>query len=213
MILSNEIKEKLQILNTEVDKVEDFVNFKIFGLDAIEDGQIGYSMDPGGKYLVSDEEGSWKSEWIVVGYEILCGDPIIIDTKEIGFPVSSLIHGMGDWDGGIYLSESLDKFINAIRKLNKFIDEKACINSVPRITCDDLDNLLNKIIKEDKYGDLENWKSMLNPIYESTQEYEDTLTRKINKLSEEGMKINEISIRLNMSVKDAYRYLRRKSEE
>ncbi|MPM97460.1 hypothetical protein SDC9_144633 [bioreactor metagenome] len=123
------------------------------------------------------------------------------------------MHGMGDWDGGIYLSESLDKFINAIRKLNKFIDEKASVNSVPRITCDDLDNLINEIIKEDKYGDLENWKSMLDQIYESTQVYEDTLTMKIKKLSEEGMKINEISINLNMSVKDVYRYLRRKSEE
>lgn len=209
MILTEEIEEKLKTLKNEVDKVEDFIDFKILALDCIEDGQVGYSVDSNGNSLVSEDKGSWKSEWIVIGYETLCGDPIIIDTSEIDFPVSSLMHGMGTWDGGTYLSESLDKFTNSMKKINELIYEKTMENTVPRISCKDLDNLIGEIIKEDEYGDLDSWKSLINPIYVTTKEYENKLTRKVNELSQKGMKINEIATTLNMSLKDTYHYLKK----
>ena len=213
MVLSDEIIEKLLKLKREVEKIEDHVNFNIFGLNDIEEGQIGYSVDQDGNSLVSVEEGAWKAEWIVIGYETLCGDPIIIDTNEAGFPVSSLMHGMGDWDGGIYLSKSLEKFTCEVEKINKFICEKAEGKTVPMITCESLDNLVNEIISEDEYGDIESWKSMLDPIYESTKQYEKSLAKKVGNMSEDGMKIKDISVRLNMSAKDTYRYLKMKNED
>ncbi|GLC31176.1 hypothetical protein [Clostridium omnivorum] len=212
MIFNNKIREKLLKLKNEAEKMEEFAEFKIFHPDELEGEQVGYSIDKDGNSLVSNEEGAWKSEWIVVGYEILCGDPIIIETNQIGYPVSSLMHGMGDWDSGIYLSDSLDKFTDGIIKINQFISEKSMANVVPRITCKDLDNLIKEIIKEDEYGDFDNWKSMLDPIYESTKEYEDNLTKRVKKLSEGGLIIKEISDRLNMSIKDTYKYLRRDVE-
>lgn len=212
MILNYEIKEKLLKLKNEVEKIEDLIKFNIFHLDDLECEQVGYSIDKEGNSLISNEEGAWKSEWIVIGYEILCGDPIIIETNETGYPVSSLMHGMGDWNGGIYLSDSLDKFTDEIIKINQFISKKSMENAVPRITCESLDNLIKEIIEEDEYGDFDNWKSMLDPIYESTKEYEDDLTRRVKKMSEDGLKIQEISDRLNMAIKETYKYLRRNIE-
>lgn len=209
MVLSDEIKEKLLKLKNETKKLEEFTEFMIFYPHEIEKGQVGYSIDKEGNSLISSEEGSWQPEWIVIGYEILCGDPIIIETNEIGYPVSSLMHGMGDWNSGTYLSDAMDKFTEEIAKINQFINERSMINVVPQITCEDLDTLIKGIIKEDKYGDYDNWRSMLNPIYESTKEYEDNLSRKIQKLSEEGLKIKDISNKLNMSVKDTYKYIKR----
>lgn len=169
MDLDDEIKEKLLKLKRQVKKIEDYVNFDVFSLDNIEKGKIGYSVDQNGNSLVSEEDGAWKAEWIVIGYETLCGDPIIIDTSEVGFPVSSLMHGNGDWDGGVYLSKSLEKFTNGVEKINRFLSEKAAGKSVPMITCDSLDNLINEIIKEDEYASVESWKCLFDPIYESTK--------------------------------------------
>lgn len=209
-LLNDDVKERLLKLNSEVQKIEDFINIRIFALDDLENEQRGYSIDSDGNSLVSDEQGSWKSEWIVIGNEVVCGDPIIIDARKFGVPVSLLTHGMGDWTDGINLSESLDKFTNAIKSINNFIYKKTEQNIVPRITCRELDNLIENIIKDDKYGDADNWKSMLNQIYESTKEYEDNITKKVKKMYDDGIKIKDISDELNMNSKDIYKYLRRK---
>ncbi|KAJ52594.1 hypothetical protein CTM_06401 [Clostridium tetanomorphum DSM 665] len=208
MNLSYELKEKLLLLKREIQKIEEFVNFKFFNIEDIEEEQIGYSIDQDGNFLVSGKEGSWESGWIVIGCENLCGDPIIMDIKEEGFPISLLMHGMGDWSGGTYLSESIDKFINEIKCINNFISEKSMKNTNPRITCRELDDLIYDIIEKNEYGDVDIWKDMLEPIYTSTKEYEDTIINKVKIMSKEGMKINEISTALNMSVKDTYEYLK-----
>ncbi|WML33331.1 hypothetical protein [Clostridium sp. OS1-26] len=213
MILIDEIKEKLEILKKETEKIEEFINFRIFSLHELKEGQVGYSIDSSGNSLVSNEEGSWKGEWIVIGYEVLCGDPIIIDTKEVGFPIFTLMHGMGEWNPGSYLSESIDKFIDEINKINKFISERTMLNTTPRVTCKSLDNLIDEIIEEDEDGDVDNWKSMLYPIYKSTKEYEDAITKKVKMMYENNMKIKDISAALNMSIQDTYIYLKRKIEE
>lgn len=209
MNLSNELKEKLLLLKHESGKIEDFADFNFFNIEDIEEEQIGYSIDEDGNSLVSDEEGSWESGWIVIGCENLCGDPIIIDTKEEGFPITLLMHGMGDWGAGTYLSESIDKFINEIKCINNFIDEKSMKSTNPRITCKELDDLIYEIIEEDECGDADTWKNMLEPIYTSTEEYENAIINKVKIMSKEGVKINEISIALNMSLKDTYGYLKK----
>lgn len=213
MILIDELKEKLQILKRESEKIEEFANFRIFNLDDLEEGQVGYSIDSDGNSLVSNEEGSWKDEWIVIGRETLCGDPIIVDINEVEFPIFKLMHGMGEWSGGSYLSESIEKFTNEIKEVNNFIYEKSMGNTTPRITCNSLDNLINEIIKEDEDGDIDKWRFILEPIYDSTKKYEDALTNKVKEMYKKGIKIKEISLELNMSTKDTYRYLKRNIEE
>jgi len=53
-----------------------YTTVRIYTLDELEEAQMGYSVDPLGNSLVDNAEGSWKKEWLVIGYEDLCGDPI-----------------------------------------------------------------------------------------------------------------------------------------
>jgi len=118
------------------------------------------------------------------------------------------MHGMGNWDGGSYISDSIEHFTKEISRISDFIYEKSIKRSNPRITCEDLDNFVREIIKVDECGDIDIWRSMLEPIYDSTKEYEDTLSKKVKEKAAEGMRIKEISEILNMSVKDTYYYLK-----
>jgi hypothetical protein len=49
--------------------------------------QVGYSVHPDGTSLCGDEDGDWRSNWLVIGDEGECGDPIFIDTAAPGYPV------------------------------------------------------------------------------------------------------------------------------
>jgi hypothetical protein len=41
--------------------------------------------------------GDWQAEWLVIGHEGLCGDPLFIDTEDDDFPVYTADHGEGSW--------------------------------------------------------------------------------------------------------------------
>lgn len=70
---------------------------KLFSASEFEGGQVGYSVAPDGKPLCGDETGAWQSNWIVVGYETGCGDPLFIDTGASELPVFTAMHGEGAW--------------------------------------------------------------------------------------------------------------------
>lgn len=118
------------------------------------------------------------------------------------------MHGIANWEAGTYLSESIEQFTWEIRKVNNFIRVKSSDETNPKITYKDLDKLISEIIKEDKYGDIHYWKFMLEPIYKSTQEYENSLMKKVQTMFEAGMNLKEISEVLNMSLSDIYGYLK-----
>ena len=44
-----------------------------------------------------DADCGWQPEWLVVGHEELCGDPLFIDTDDEDFPVYTAEHGTGAW--------------------------------------------------------------------------------------------------------------------
>jgi hypothetical protein len=60
--------------------------------------QVGYSVHPDGTSLCGDDDGDWRSNWLVIGDEGECGDPIFIDTAAPGYPVYTAWHGEGRWD-------------------------------------------------------------------------------------------------------------------
>ena len=71
---------------------------KLLGADEIERRQIGYSVAPDGKSLCSRAHGAWRSNWIVIGHETACGDPIFVDTDEPTLPVFTALHGESAWE-------------------------------------------------------------------------------------------------------------------
>jgi hypothetical protein len=47
--------------------------------------------------LTGQSEGDWKPNWLVIGFEDLCGDPLFVDIESAGFPVFTAAHGMENW--------------------------------------------------------------------------------------------------------------------
>jgi len=64
----------------------------------LPDLQTGYSISPTGEQLTGTGAGDWRKEWVVIGYEDCCGDPIFIDSSARGFPVYTAVHGEGSWE-------------------------------------------------------------------------------------------------------------------
>jgi hypothetical protein len=56
----------------------------------LEQAQEGYG-------LVSDEASAWDADWVVIGHDEMCGDPVFIDTADDDFPVYTAEHGAGEW--------------------------------------------------------------------------------------------------------------------
>jgi hypothetical protein len=70
---------------------------KLLALPEIERGQVGYSIAADGTSLCSGQDGAWQSCWVVIGYDMACGDPLFIDTDSAALPVFTAIHGQGAW--------------------------------------------------------------------------------------------------------------------
>src|SRR5215467_366979 len=75
-----------------------YTGLKLFSLDELEGSQIGYSISAEGNSFCDGLPGAWKSEWIAIGRDTLCGDPIILNTARPELPVMTAIHGEGSWD-------------------------------------------------------------------------------------------------------------------
>ncbi|MFL0801868.1 MAG: hypothetical protein K6L80_15555 [Agarilytica sp.] len=81
----------------------------LFGSEEIENGQLGYAVSKDGLPLYGENEGQWKKEWYVIGYESGCGDPIFIDTNQEILPVYTAAHGSGAWKKSL-MAESIEMF-------------------------------------------------------------------------------------------------------
>lgn len=204
-----EIKRNLELINLEHEKIREYVNFDIFSFEQLDEFQVGYSIDTDGNSLVTDEEDTWDANWIVIAYETMCGDPIIIDLNEDGYPISSLMHGMDSWGVGGFLADSMDSFINFIKDIGNFLTEKQVLEGKRIIQNRELKTLLNKFLEINKFADFEIWHSLLSPLFDIAEEYEQTLEAKVKKMKKEGKKITEIAHLLNIKPKEVYEYIKK----
>jgi hypothetical protein len=76
----------------------DVGGLKLFPVSSLEDAQVGYSRTHDGKSLVGQDSGAWKGNWMVIGRETCCGDPIFIDVEDTRLPVFTAMHGEGSWN-------------------------------------------------------------------------------------------------------------------
>lgn len=204
-----EIKRNLELINLEYKKIREYVNFDVCSFEQLDEFQVGYSIDTDGNSLVTDEEDTWDANWIVIAYETMCGDPIIIDLSEEGYPISSLMHGMDSWSGGDFLADSMESFINFMKDIGDFLTEKQVLEGKRMILTKELDILLNEFLKRNKFTDFEIWHSLLSPLFDIAEEYEQTMEIKVKKMKEEGKKITEIAHMLNIKPKEVYEYIKK----
>lgn len=85
-----------------------YTEVSLFKEEELTNAQVGYGIDSAGNSLISDR--GWKENWLVIGYEDSCGDPIIIDLYDTNYPVYTSSHGAGFWEL-ILISETFAKFI------------------------------------------------------------------------------------------------------
>jgi len=78
---------------------------RLRGSLSVDKVSIGYSsieLVPAGELASAqqgygDAGGDWQPEWLVIGHEGSCGDPLFIDTEDDDFPVYTAEHGQGSW--------------------------------------------------------------------------------------------------------------------
>lgn len=90
----------------------------LFPLDQLQAAQQGYGIIPEG------DETDWRPEWVVVGNEELCGDPVFIDIDDDEFPVYTAAHGMENWRPQL-LAFSFRHFLQIMEQLQELSRRRA----------------------------------------------------------------------------------------
>ena len=134
----------------------------LFEIDNIEKEQVGYSIDTDGNSLITDEEGSWKANWLVIGFNENVGDPYFIDTSLKGFPVYTSMHGEDIWELTM-IADSFENFIEilgCIQKLSVGRENPVAIEANP-LSDEEVDNLISKIETNNIKSEIWYWESLL----------------------------------------------------
>ncbi len=112
------VPERYLALRTSLPISE--VNFGVggillFEIPEIDAKQVGYSVSPDGKSLSGSGQGAWRPNWLVIGCETACGDPLIIDTSDPSLPVLTDVHGQGEWNP-IKIAVTLEAFVELLKE-------------------------------------------------------------------------------------------------
>jgi len=91
---------------------------ELFNPDSIAECQLGYAVAPDGKSLRSDAPGGWHSDWLVIGHETSCGDPIFM-SQQAPHPVNTAMHGMGTWEA-MPVAPTLESFWKCLALFKHF---------------------------------------------------------------------------------------------
>jgi hypothetical protein len=91
---------------------------KLFSVSELEEGQVGYSVAPDGRSLCSGESGAWQPNWVVIGCETACGDPLFIDIGAVALPVFTAMHGEGAWEP-VQVAASIEAFAKCMEEFSR----------------------------------------------------------------------------------------------
>ena len=91
---------------------------KLFPVDELEEGQLGYSVGDSGEDFTGENAGDWKRSWLVIGYEDSLGDPLFVDLSAAELPVFTAAHGEGEWNP-VLVASSFGGFIKALEEVER----------------------------------------------------------------------------------------------
>jgi hypothetical protein len=91
---------------------------QLFRPDQVPRGQVGSSVRSDGESLVGRGPSDWRPEWIVIGHETACGDPIFA-SLEAPYPVFNAMHGQGYWNPKL-VAPSIDAFAQCLTAFQGF---------------------------------------------------------------------------------------------
>jgi len=105
------------------------VSYDVGGIDLVapydlQEAQCGYAVSDEGESFVGTAPGDWQPDWLVIGNETTCGDPIFLRTAS-PYPVFTAMHGEGDWNPEP-VAPSLEAFRECLRLFNAFAQGRTC---------------------------------------------------------------------------------------
>jgi len=101
-----------ELFERDIDDIEIGISdIHLFSEDEIEDAQIGYSIDEDD----NDIEEWIGEEYLVIGVDSACGDPIIVKTDEEQLPIYSMFHD--DWDSLELIADSFRQYLELLEKI------------------------------------------------------------------------------------------------
>lgn len=86
--------------------------------DNLPQEQIGFAVNTCGKSLVGIGPGDWRPEWMVIGHNTWCGDPIFT-SRESPHLVFTAMHGEGSWTPKL-VAPSIDLFGECLKLFQRF---------------------------------------------------------------------------------------------
>jgi hypothetical protein len=110
----------------------------------LQAAQLGYSRSSDGQDLTANEPGAWQPSWVVIGHEDECGDPIFVDTADVGWPVFTAAHGEGYWRPRM-IAQSLGQFSEALHHLKPLTAGRENPMEFERNPFGDVDVVVEKI--------------------------------------------------------------------
>ena len=122
------IPERLKHLRAEVHFARVSIGYGSIHLsraDELQAAQQGYSVVPEGR------KTDWRDEWVVIGYEGLCGDPIFVDTSSPSLPVFTAAHGAGQWRPK-QIAATWEHFIGILQHLHLLAQGRATPAEIAR---------------------------------------------------------------------------------
>jgi hypothetical protein len=128
----------------------------------LDEGQIGYSVDPDGNSLTASNEGSWQEEWLVIATDEL-GDPIFLDINSPALTVLSAPHGEGVWKP-FMIARTLDNLKNIIADLEKISTNRTNPVDLEKnpITEKERQYVLARIVKHNPEAEIWFWENILD---------------------------------------------------
>jgi hypothetical protein len=122
----------------------------LYTKDEIEDAQIGFRVDNKGNKI----EDWIGDNYVVIGNDSCCGDPIITDLSNEKLPVYNMFHD--DWSSLRQISIDFEQYIEILNK----IDEADIGNENEK---DKLISYIKAIVPEEG---IEYWESLIQVGYE-----------------------------------------------
>lgn len=139
-----------------------YLTVTLFSPEELDDAQIGYRASETGEDFTGINESHWNPNWLVIGHEDLCGDPIFVDLSHSTLPVFTAAHGQDRWDKEL-LASTFGGFVLALNEVDRISKNRRNPVELKRnsLSPGEKETLLRQIAAMSESSNLEFWESWI----------------------------------------------------
>lgn len=141
-----------KLFERNIDEIEVGISDIVLATkDEIEDYQLGYKVNG----VTGEKIDDWfGEEYVVIGEDTACGDPIIAKIDEDNIPIYWMIHD--DWTSLTRIADSFEIFLQILEM----------IEEIDLSVEEDKDDLIQNIINTTNEKAMVYWEALINNAYE-----------------------------------------------